>query len=62
MRRIGRATGLRRGLARQLREREANRVGAVLFHQVERVNDVALRLAHLLALRVAHQRRDIKRP
>src|SRR5579859_70098 len=36
-------------------QREAQRVGAVLIHDGERVDHIVLRLAHLLALRIAHQ-------
>ena len=46
-------------LHRQLREREAHRVGAVLVHDFERIDHVAARLGHLLAVLVAHQRRDV---
>ena len=40
-------------------EREAERVGAVAVDQLERIDDVALRLRHLLALLVADQRVDV---
>ena len=41
-------------LPRHRGQREAQRVGAVLRGEVERVDDVALRFRHLLALLVAH--------
>ncbi len=41
------------------REREAQRVGAVFVDQFERIDDVALRLRHLGAGGVAHQRVDV---
>ena len=40
-------------------EREAQRVGAVLIDQAERIDDIALRLRHLGAALVAHQRVDV---
>src|SRR3546814_3800875 len=43
----------------QRREGEAHRVGAELVDEVERVQDVALGLRHLLALLVAHQGVDV---
>src|SRR5207245_1204768 len=38
------------------RQREAEGVGPILLHDHERVGDVALRLGHLLAFGVAHDR------
>ena len=40
---------------RAVHEREAQRVGTDLVHDRERVDDVALRLRHLAAVRVAHE-------
>ena len=48
-----------RPLRRHRGQREAQRVGAVFVDQVERVDDVALRLRHLGAALVAHQRVDV---
>src|ERR1700722_6284747 len=42
-------------LRRHRGEREAQRIGAEAVDEVERVNDVALRLRHLRALLVAHE-------
>ncbi len=46
-------------LGRRVGHREAERVGAVLVHQLERVDGVPLRLAHLPPLRIDDQRGDI---
>jgi hypothetical protein len=39
-------------------KKETECIGAVLIHLFERVDDVALRLRHLLAVGVAHERVD----
>ena len=46
-------------LRRHRRKREAQRIGAISVDQLERVDDVAFRLRHLLALLVADQRMDV---
>ena len=48
-------------LRRHRGEREAQGIGAVLVDQFQRVDDVALRLRHLRAAGVAHQRVDVDR-
>ena len=42
-------------------QREAQRVGPVLFHPFQRVHHVPAHLGHLLSLRVANQRVQVKR-
>ena len=44
------------------RKREPERIGAVLVDHHERVDDIALGLAHLLAFGVAHERVDVHVP
>ena len=48
-------------LAFHRRQREAQRVGAVFVDQAERIDRVALRLGHLLALRVADEAVEVER-
>ena len=48
-------------LAFHRRQREAQRVGAIFVDQAERVDRVALRLGHLLALGVADQAVEVER-
>ena len=47
---------------RAVDQREAQRVGAGLVDRLERVDDVALRLRHLLAVGVADQAGEVDRP
>src|SRR6266481_2041371 len=46
-------------LCRHRGEREAQRVGAEVVDQMQRIDDVALRLRHLGALLVADERMDV---
>ena len=48
-------------LAFHRRQGEAQRVGAILVDQAERIDRIALRLGHLLALRVADQAVEVER-
>ena len=44
-----------------MRERKAQRIAAIFLDHIERIDDIAFRLRHLLALLVAHKGVDIDR-